>query len=264
MARTTERFTIVTPVYNGMPWLPDAMRSVDRQRNRVAVEHLVFDAGSTDGSREWLQSHTGADTVLVFEPDAGQTDALMKGFDLASGGIIGWLNSDDLFEDDALFRVGALFDAHPDAALVSGCALYINADGAITGAIPTPPVSSFEGLLRHPKNLAQPSTFFRLGAYRQARGLDRSLDLAMDVDLWMQLAQVGDVILAPSEVFSRFRLHRAAKSVKGAGAATLQDLAVRRRHGLSMRSATAAILLTRGLVANPVRGALRDVVRRRE
>lgn len=133
------QFTIVTPVLNGMPWLAETMDSVARQTPDVEVEHIVFDSGSTDGSREWLRDHAGKHVKLKFEPDQGQTDALIKGFAAASGDIFGWLNADDILEPGALRRLAAEFEARPDAALVSGSALLIGPTGAIVGAIPTPP-----------------------------------------------------------------------------------------------------------------------------
>jgi glycosyltransferase involved in cell wall biosynthesis len=145
------QFSIVTPVRNGMPWLPEAMESVARQLLDVEVEHIVVDGGSTDGSREWLRDHSGKHVRLIFEPDDGQTDALIKGFASAGGDIFGWLNADDVLELGALRRVAAEFEAHPKVALVSGSALLIGPNGAIVGAIPTPPVSKLEGAAGLPR-----------------------------------------------------------------------------------------------------------------
>ena len=75
------KVTVVTPVYNGMPWLPECVGSVAMQRGDADVEHLVYDGGSTDGSAEWLREHASIGYEAIFGPDGGQTDALAKGFD---------------------------------------------------------------------------------------------------------------------------------------------------------------------------------------
>ena len=252
------RFTIVTPVRNAMPWLAETMESVARQTPDVEVEHIVLDGGSTDGSREWLSDHAGKHVTLRFEPDEGQTDALIKGFDGAAGDVFGWLNADDLLEPGALRRVAAEFEARPDATLVSGSALLIGPTGAIVGAIPTPPAGNLKELLAYPYNLAQPSTFFRATSYRSAGGLDRRFDLAMDVDLWMRLAALGPIATLPDAVLSRFRIHPSAKSVTRATAAVREDLGIRRRHGMPLKSRAGLTLLDAAYV-RPIKWRVRSL-----
>lgn len=238
------QFTIVTPVFNGMPWLPEAIHSVLGQPN-VGVELIVLDGGSTDGSREWLEANVGANVTLVFEPDSGQTDALTRGLARATGSYLGWLNADDLLEPGALARAADAFVSAPDSSIVSGCCLQIDDHGGILGVITPPPSSSLEGLLQHPHNLAQPATFFRADAYRRSRGLDVSLALAMDVDLWLQLAKLGDVVLLRDDVLARFRIHDASKTVSAATASVREDLHVRRRHGMKLLSRAGWVLFKR-------------------
>jgi len=245
------RISIVTPVLNGMPWLPGTVESVARQQGVVDVEHLIRDGGSTDGSREWLVAHAGLGYQVTVEKDGGQTDALAVGLDHATGDVLGWLNADDILEPGALKQVAEAFEAYPDAVIVSGSCLRIGPDGAILDAIPTPPRPEFDQLLRHPTNLAQPATFFRAEAYRQVGGLDRRYDLAMDVDLWFRLASVGRVVLLRDVVLARYRLHPAAKSVVAAAAGRREDLAIRRKHGMPLSSPAGRWLVRHG-VLDPV------------
>src|SRR5215212_10579510 len=121
-----------------MPWLPEAVASVAAQRANVDVEHIVLDGGSTDGSAEWLRAYAGPEIVARFEPDGGQTDALINGFELATGELLGWLNADDVLETDALSIAHQAFANNPDAAIVGGAALFIDGSGAVVGAMPTP------------------------------------------------------------------------------------------------------------------------------
>ena len=243
------KVTVVTPVFNGMPWLPDSIRSVAEQRADVEVEHLVYDGGSTDGSVEWLHDHVPLGYEAIVGPDEGQTDALAKGFSRATGDILAWLNADDVLEPGSLRRVVEVFSANPDAAIVTGSCLAIDAEGAIIGAMPVPPVPTFRGLLRLQAFLPQPATFFSAEAYRRTDGLDRRYDLAMDLDLWLKLAKVGPIRTLPTEVLARFRVHPAAKTSMAQAASARQDLRIRRRHGMPLRSHAAIATIRAGYLA---------------
>lgn len=255
------RFSIVTPVRNGMPWLPECVASVQAQRATVDVQHLILDGGSTDGSRAWLREHAGGGVEVFEEPDDGQTDALIRGFSRASGEIFGWLNADDLLEPDALARVDRAFLDNPDAVAVSGTCLVIDPLGSVIDTIPVPPDLSVDGLLNSPWNPPQPATFFRADAYRLVSGLDRRLDYAMDVDLWLRLAAAGRIVALPDQVLARFRRHPAAKTMARASATVREDLRVRRRHGLPLGSPVSRMLIRIGYV-RPAKRRLRRVGRR--
>lgn len=237
------RFTIVTPVLNGMPWLPECVASVDAQRaDALEVEHIILDAGSTDGSRQWLTAHA-RHAILVFEADRGQTDALIHGFARARGDVLCWLNADDVLEPTALIRACHALAKAPEAVGVCGAALTIDARGRIIGAIGTPADGSLAGLLASATNLAQPSTFVRATAYRAVGGLDPGVDLAMDVALWLRLARIGSFHLLSHEVLSRFRLHEGARSVRDAARAAREDLRLRRGAGMPLLSSSGITLL---------------------
>lgn len=259
------KVTVVTPVYNGMPWLPESMYSIaEQRRDGVDLEHLVYDGGSTDGSAEWLREHTSLGYEAIIGPDDGQTDALIKGFNRATGQVLAWLNSDDLLEPGALKRIVDVFAADPRLAMVTAACLLIDSTGAITGAIPTPPVGTLDGLLRCPTNPAQPATFFSAEAYRRSGGLDRQYDLAMDVDLWLKLAKTGPIQILPTEVLARFRVHPDAKSVARYGTTVRQDLRIRRLHGMPLRSRAGIQLIRAGYVrpvVSPWKHAFRRLAR---
>lgn len=253
------RLSVVTPVLNGMPWLSEAVESVASQRAEVDVEHIILDAGSTDGSRTWLDEHRDLGYVTVFRGDEGQTDALAKGFAQATGEVLSWLNADDLLEPGALLTVARTFDHERDAVVVSGRCLQIDAAGHVVGAIETPPRAGFRELLGHPTNLAQPATFFRADDYRKVGGIDRRYRLAMDVDLWFRLARQGRVVLLPDQTLARFRLHPGAKSVIDLTGAVREDLSIRIKNGASWLSPSVRVLILNGWIAPPVRRIKRAV-----
>lgn len=242
-ARGGGQISIVMPVLNGMPWIPEAVASVMAQM--VPVELIILDGGSTDGTQEWLALHAPARVRVIAGRDGGQSDAIAKGLAMASGRILGWLNADDLLEPGALAIVAAAFAAHPEAPAVSGACWTIDEEGVITGRINPPPNGSRAGLLDCPRNLAQPATFFRAEAYRQTTGVDPRLRYAMDVDLWLKLARLGPVVTLRDQILARFRTHGSAKSSVAATAMVREDLRVRWRHGMPILGRTSATLMRR-------------------
>lgn len=240
-----------------MPWLPECVESVAAQRADVDVEHLVFDGGSTDGSREWLRENSSLGYAAVFEVDSGQTDALRTAFARATGEVFGWLNADDVLERGTLRRVKSALESDPDLVLVGGCCLVIDNAGDYIGLIGAPRHDDFQGLLSHIDNPPQPATFFSAHAYRLVGGVDTAYDLAMDVDLWLKLAGVGKVAFFRQAILARFRVHSDAKSVRAERRAIRQDLSIRRRSGLPLVSEATARQLYRIYVSLPLRSARR-------
>src|ERR1700744_2763520 len=127
--RIQTRISIVNMSYQQGRYLDATLRSVLDQ-GYVDLEYIVIDGGSKDQSVPVIQAHARHLAYWVSEPDRGQTDALIKGFNRASGDICGWLCSDDLLLPGALQKVAVFFDAHPDVAAVYGDALWIDAQGA--------------------------------------------------------------------------------------------------------------------------------------
>lgn len=254
------RFSIITPVLNGMPWLRTCVESVDAQRASAEVEHIVLDGGSTDGSREYLRASAPRAT-LIFEPDGGQTDALDRGIRLATGDVVAWLNADDLYPVGALRAVAEAFSAHPDAVAVAGACLFLDeADNIFRVALP-PRECSLAGLLRSRNNPPQPSVFFRREAYLACGGLDRRFDLAMDVDLWMKLALRGTIVPLGGTVLSHFRVREGAKSFREAAAAAREDLSIRRSHQMPLLSWAGVVLLRDGYLYAVLRPVYRRLVK---
>jgi glycosyltransferase involved in cell wall biosynthesis len=91
--------SIVTPSFNQARFLPQTLASV-RARDYLGIEHIVVDGGSTDGSVDILRAAPGI--RWVSEPDHGQVDALNKGFSMATGEVLAWVNSNDTISPQAV------------------------------------------------------------------------------------------------------------------------------------------------------------------
>ena len=89
--------SVITPSYMQGKFIDACIGSVKRQ-SYDNIEHLIFDAQSSDTTDSVVKSHLGTYNLQYFsEPDTGQANALNKGLDRAKGDIVCWLNSDDLF-----------------------------------------------------------------------------------------------------------------------------------------------------------------------
>lgn len=223
--------TIVTPSFNQAPFLRAAIESVLAQ-DYPRVEYIVMDGGSTDGSVDILRQFTGR---LTWQsgPDAGQADALVKGFARAKGDILGWLNADDLLFPGALSHAVAHLQANPEVALVYGDAVYLDADGR--PLMPCRHVRPFDlRRLRYWSDyIVQPSAFFRRAAYEKVGGLDASLHWALDYDLWLKLGARHRVAYL-RRVWSGYRVQDDSKTVTGGFARIAEVAAMARRHGLGL------------------------------
>lgn len=119
------RFSIVTPSFGQSQWLRLCVASVADQG--VAHEHLVQDAGSTDGTLDWLK--TDPRVTAFVEPDAGMYDAINRGLRRATGDVLAYLNCDEQYLPGALAAVAAYFEAHPEVDVAFGYTLIVDEAG---------------------------------------------------------------------------------------------------------------------------------------
>jgi glycosyltransferase involved in cell wall biosynthesis len=176
--------SILTPSLNQRAWLLDNLASVVAQ-TYPAVEQIVVDGGSDDGSVELLASARSHTLRWVSEPDRGQSHALNKALTMSAGDIIGWVNADDGYADRrAVERAVACFVRHPEIDVVFGHSLLIGPANQVLQVLWAPPYLS--RLTRYVTPFYQPSVFFRRPAL-EAGFVDESLHYVMDFDLWRRL-----------------------------------------------------------------------------
>ncbi len=120
------KFSIVTPSFRSLPWLPLCVASVADQVG-VEVEHLIQDAGSDDGTVEWLANDPRVKPVI--EKDNGMYDAINRGLRRATGDIIAHLNADEQYLPGALQAVAEIFAARPEIDIVFADTVVVDADG---------------------------------------------------------------------------------------------------------------------------------------
>jgi hypothetical protein len=197
--------TVVTPCLNPGADLDRCLESVRRQ-SYAAVEHVVVDAASTDGTVDRLRAAPGI--RWVSEPDDGQAQAINKGFALAGGAIVTWLCADDELLPDAVERaVTAL--RKTGAGWVYGDCEILDAQGSHLRR-PRRELAPDIFVLGNP--IAQPGTFLTAEALAAVGPLDESLDLAFDYDLWLRLTSAGIPSVYVPETLARFRVTPTSKT----------------------------------------------------
>ena len=199
-------FSVVTPCLDPGPRLERCLASVAAQRARV--EHVVVDGGSTDGTVELLRRSEGL--RWVSEPDAGQTNAINKGFALADGDYLTWLNADDELAPGAVERAERAFAAHPEAGLVYGDCRVVGAERG--PAIWHAPRRFDAAAIEAGEVAPQIGAFVARWALDRVGPLDESFELAMDVDLWIRLVDAGVPTVRVHGVVATFELHAGSKS----------------------------------------------------
>lgn len=182
------KFSVITPTRNSLSKLKRCVGSV-RGQTGIAVEHIVQDACSTDGTPDWLAAQ--ADLLARSEADGGMYDAINRGWGRSTGDILSWLNSDEQYLPGTLEKVAAVFKQNPDVDFIYGNALVVDASGNLLAARREIRLSRTY-IANSFLNAFSCTTFFRRrllddGALR----LDIRYRYAADMDLVLRLLESG-------------------------------------------------------------------------
>jgi glycosyltransferase involved in cell wall biosynthesis len=204
------RISVVTPSYNQGRFLGRTIDSVLAQ-GYPELEHIVVDGMSTDDTSQVLARYPHL--RVLREPDDGQADAINKGFQLATGEILCFLNSDDTFLPGALQRVAREIDPARGRHIVMGRCIYIDENDIPTG-LEVP--SAYEGHLRilevwKTHCVPQPATFWTAEAWRRCGPIDKRVQLVPDYDLMCRFSR-SYRFHEIDQVLATYRLHAASKS----------------------------------------------------
>jgi glycosyltransferase involved in cell wall biosynthesis len=208
-------FSIVTISYNQARYLDECIDSVAAQRADVALEHIVVDPGSTDGSRELLRRRAGELDRLVLEPDAGPGDGLNKGFAMARGSLLGYVNSDDRLAPGALGYAAGRFAARPDLDVLCGAIRIVDGQGRVSMRKRTSDPFDLTRYAAGICTVGQQATFFRRRAFDLAGGFNAANRVCWDGELLVDMALAGASFESVRRVLGDFRVYPA--SITGSG-----------------------------------------------
>ncbi len=215
------KISIIIPSYNQADFLSRTLESIINQ-NYPSLEIIVFDGGSTDGSIDILEKYASRLAYWVSEPDLGPADALNKGLTKITGEIVGWLNSDDVLTQDALWHIASEFSRNPEVDVVFGNALYIDEqDRLILADHGTHRTSLYYGKLEPLSNvpyywtyvhaIPQPTVYFKRYLLEKTGGLDQSYHFIFDFEFFWRLRRSGN-FKKIERTLALYRIHSRSKT----------------------------------------------------
>lgn len=205
MTDAIPRFSIVTISYNQQQFLCDAVESVLSQEG-ASFEYLIMDGGSTDGSKEIIESYASRLSYWQSCPDGGPSTALRSAVDLCKGEYLVYINSDDVLLPGALHSMANCLDRDKDIDVLYGHGISMDErDQSFTRVY-----SDLWGTKAYARGLVsifQQSCALRLAAVRNAGNFNSENTTCWDGELLFQMGRTGSKFQRVDDFFGMFRIH---------------------------------------------------------
>jgi len=186
--------SIVTPSFNQADYIGDTIRSVKFQ-DYNHIEHIIMDGGSTDGTIDVLKKYQEEyNMTWISQPDEGQADGINKGFEKASGDVLGWLNSDDVYLSKSVISDSVeTLNRYPSADLVNGRGIRLKQDGKWDHPIKRRDHKLSHSKLRQVASVLQPATFWYDYVWEKI-GIDDTLEYTFDWDFFIRATEDYNIV----------------------------------------------------------------------
>src|SRR5262245_59318849 len=204
--------TIVTPSYNQGGLIRSTIESVLGQ-DYPQIEYIIMDGGSTDQTSAVVAEYAGRLT-WISEKDRGQSHAINKGFRMARGEIVAWLNADDIILPGAVGHAVRAFERNPELGAVYGEGYQMNVDGDIKGRFPPTEPFNLWKLIHVSDYILQQTSYFRKTIFEHIGYVDEDLHWGMDWDLFIRIGKRYGIQYIP-EYMGCIREYAEAKTYSG-------------------------------------------------
>jgi glycosyltransferase involved in cell wall biosynthesis len=227
------KISVITSVWNNKETIKDAIESVLNQTYEN-IEYIVVDGGSSDGTVDIVKSYGDRISKFVSEKDKGIYDGLNKGVSLATGDVIAFLHSDDLYENNTVVEeIAKIFQADSSLDGVYGDLIYTYKDDT-SKVLRYWKSRDFEsGLLAHGWMPAHPTLFLKRDVYERFGGFDLSFKIAADYDFMLRVLKSGIKVKYLPSVLYKMRVGgESNKSLKNIIQKSREDLRALRKNNV--------------------------------
>jgi glycosyltransferase involved in cell wall biosynthesis len=206
------RISVITPSYNQGEFLEATIRSVlDQQYPNL--EYIVIDGLSADNSKEIIQKYSSKIAYWCSEKDNGQSQALNKGLERATGSLVGWINSDDLYYPGSLEALARCFEEDPGLDVVFADYDYIDDEGKTVHRRKETRYDLKTSYWTAECFHANVAALFRRECFQKWGGLREDLHMAMDYEFYLRLGVHGCRFAHLPRPCGAYRLHSLSKTV---------------------------------------------------
>lgn len=206
--------SIITPSYNQGQFIEATILSVLNQTYKN-IQYIIVDGGSTDQTMDVVRQYQNGIDIVIHEKDKGQSDAINKGFKLAEGRLVGWINSDDILYPECVEEIVKLYQLNNDGAVYYGSILNrIDANGNLIKQKHAL-ISDKLYLLNQNYDVIQQGSFYPNELVRLVDYVDESIHYCMDLDLWLRLLEHGPIYAYKTKPIAGFRTWEATKTSTG-------------------------------------------------
>jgi glycosyltransferase involved in cell wall biosynthesis len=244
--------SVITPSLNHCEFLEETIRSVISQEGNFKIDYIIMDGCSNDGSLSIIRKYEsllkdeqysinccGITYRWLSEPDYGQTDAINKGFSIATGTLLGWLNSDDILLPGALDHIAKIDWKKYD--LCYGQGRWISRDGKKISDYPTFRPDKYS--LYFKCTLCQPAVYFSRETFDRLGKLSLEYNLSFDYEYWLRAVFSGEHFKRIPHMLAESRMYPDNKSLKNRRSAEWESWQLRKRYycGVSLNRLLCAI-----------------------
>jgi glycosyltransferase involved in cell wall biosynthesis len=205
--------SIVVPTLNMADTIEDTILSIINQNDKN-YELIIIDGGSTDGTADIITKYKDFITYYESKIDNGQSSAINRGFAIATGAMYAWINSDDFYLPNTFKLVREVFENNSNLDIVVGSGDVVTKDCQFLKHITSLEMNR-ENLLgwNNDQWILQQACFWTSNIWEKCGGVDESLQLLMDYDLWLRFSEIG-TSKAIGNSLAVMRYYKEAKTIK--------------------------------------------------